>query len=726
MSKALKNKTKREIRRAGVGANQEFLVEAVYQNICKFIKNENDLPLVGDLTRNYMRSISDIVTNMVETNIEKERNDRLAREQLSEKRKEREKLNLNKNFCFDGFSDVDDDEYEDEDEDLFDNSLNLEEDEDEYEDDVHSYFDDDFNEKYEPKNRAPQKVENTKKNSNIESNCKDVEDNDVISLFALNQIKKGKQENLIEQYRENIERVIEEIGKKKNEKELKEHEEKVKKQEEYDHKKLKLAVPTTYDNSGFEKIYALDTNIILNDASNLFNISQDGRNLIVLPETVLDELDNKKEGFDEINFQAREFARILSGAEITDQRSIPVIGKTSVFYVTRMKIDHIFVDIIGLNNYDDINENERSIRNDRKILKVVKGAIDDIYRSSITFLTLDAMCRIRATSMNINSELMLNGGDSYESEFIKTIQLDGQYITSDLINGCNVFDVNPDHKPENYCYRFLGSNNEKLLAVVQNDRLVPINEASLNKSLIKPRNEEQKFALTGMCDDFYKVVLIEALAGSGKTLLAISAGLKAIKEGKYEKLIYIRNSIESTDRGEEVGFLSGNEAKFEIYNHPLYDTLDFIARTEFKRSQSNKTPAARCAGGNSEISRAEVENAVKEIVEKLIRQYNIETVWNGAIRGRTLANAFVIVDECQNFSKKSLKTVLTRLDSTCKVVCIGSNRQIDNTFINKYTNGLNYMLKAAKEEHEEVKMFVTSLNKVERGAITAFAERILK
>jgi len=726
MSKALKNKTKREIRRAGVGANQEFLVEAVYQNICKFIKNENDLPLVGDLTRNYMRSISNIVANMVETNIEKERNDKLAREQLSEKRKEREKLNLNKNFCFDGFSDVDDDEYEDEDEDLFDNSLNLEEDEDEYEDDVHSYFDDDFNEKYEPKNRAPQKVENTKKNSNIESNCKDVEDNDVISLFALNQIKKGKQENLIEQYRENIERVIEEIGKKKSEKELKEHEEKVKKQEEYDHKKLKLAVPTTYDNSGFEKIYALDTNIILNDASNLFNISQDGRNLIVLPETVLDELDNKKEGFDEINFQAREFARILSGAEITDQRSIPVVGKTSVFYITRMKIDHVFVDIIGLNNYDDINESERSIRNDRKILKVVKGSIDDIYHSSITFLTLDAMCRIRATSMNINSELMLNGGDSYESEFIKTIQLDGQYITSDLINGCNVFDVNPDHKPENYCYRFLGSNNEKLLAVVQNDRLVPINEASLNKSLIKPRNEEQKFALTGMCDDFYKVVLIEALAGSGKTLLAISAGLKAIKEGKYEKLIYIRNSIESTDRGEEVGFLSGNEAKFEIYNHPLYDTLDFIARTEFKRSQSNKTPAARCAGGNSEISRAEIENAVKEIVEKLIRQYNIETIWNGAIRGRTLANAFVIVDEVQNFSKKSLKTVLTRLDSTCKVVCIGSNRQIDNTFINKYTNGLNYMLKAAKEEHEEVKMFVTSLNKVERGAITAFAERILK
>lgn len=91
-----------------------------------------------------------------------------------------------------------------------------------------------------------------------------------------------------------------------------------------------------------------------------------------------------------------------------------------------------------------------------------------------------------------------------------------------------------------------------------------------------------------------------------------------------------------------------------------------------------------------------------------------------------LFNNGILSKNCQNFSKKSLKTVLTRLDSTCKVVCIGSNRQIDNNFINKYTNGLNFMLKAANEKHEEVKMFATSLHKVERGAITAFAERILK
>ena len=86
----------------------------------------------------------------------------------------------------------------------------------------------------------------------------------------------------------------------------------------------------------------------------------------------------------------------------------------------------------------------------------------------------------------------------------------------------------------------------------------------------------------------------------------------------------------------------------------------------------------------------------------------------------------ILSKNCQNFSKKSLKTVLTRLDSTCKVVCIGSNRQIDNNFVNKYTNGLNFMLKAANEKHPEIKMFATSLHKVERGAITAFAERILQ
>ena len=102
-------------------------------------------------------------------------------------------------------------------------------------------------------------------------------------------------------------------------------------------------------------------------------------------------------------------------------------------------------------------------------------------------------------------------------------------------------------------------------------------------------------------------------------------------------------------------------------------------------------------------------------------------MWVGAIRGRTISNAFVIVDEVQNCSKSTLLTILSRIDNDSKVVCIGSNRQIDHPYINKYTNGLSVLLKAAREDKNNgVNIFATSLSKVVRGKITEWAEKIFE
>jgi PhoH-like ATPase len=213
-----------------------------------------------------------------------------------------------------------------------------------------------------------------------------------------------------------------------------------------------------------------------------------------------------------------------------------------------------------------------------------------------------------------------------------------------------------------------------------------------------------------MQDDRIDVCVIEALAGSGKTLLALAAGMKMVRQNKYDKIIYIRNSVESVDKAEEVGFLPGLEEKFKIYNYPLYDTLEFIAQKELRK------------GNDGTLSQQSIEDKV----QSLVQQYNIETMWNGSIRGRTISRAFVIVDEVQNFAKTSLQTVLTRMDKESKVVCIGSNRQIDHPYINKYTNGLSTLIKAAKEENEEINIFGTELNKVVRGKITEWTERIFE
>lgn len=101
-------------------------------------------------------------------------------------------------------------------------------------------------------------------------------------------------------------------------------------------------------------------------------------------------------------------------------------------------------------------------------------------------------------------------------------------------------------------------------------------------------------------------------------------------------------------------------------------------------------------------------------------------MWNGAIRGRTLSRAYVIIDEVQNFSKKSLQTVITRLDKECKLVLIGSNRQIDNPYITKFTNGLSVVMDSMTKDNNEVVLFGTELTTVVRGKITEYAERIFE
>ena len=148
----------------------------------------------------------------------------------------------------------------------------------------------------------------------------------------------------------------------------------------------------------FEKYYVLDTNILLEDATNIYKLSQEGKNLIVLPETVLDELDSKKSGFDEINFQAREFARILENSEILNS-----IKKES-YKIIRLKIQNdknTIIDIISKDEYlVNIKNVSPNIINDRKILEIATFA-NTYYSNQVEFLSLDIMARTRAVSLDI-------------------------------------------------------------------------------------------------------------------------------------------------------------------------------------------------------------------------------------------------------------------------------------------------------------------------------------
>ena len=451
----------------------------------------------------------------------------------------------------------------------------------------------------------------------------------------------------------------------------------------------------------FEKIYVLDTNVLLNDAQNLVLLSDNGKNLIVLPETTIDEIDNKKSGFTEINYQARSFGRLLQHSEVKNV----VKPNDNVTLVEVTINENIIIHIMSFKDYGLVGI-DSSILNDRKIIKVAEFASEYYQNIENTILISDdIMCRTRAISLQVKTSAMVGDKKDDELQLIKELPLDSSLFKS--LDNKPIQEIDKDYIPENYCYCFFSEDGNKVYGYIVNERINIITEDLFKALKVKPLNVGQKFATAGILDSRIDLCEINAMAGSGKTLLSISAGMRLIDLGKFDKLLYIRNSIESTDKGEEVGFLSGNEEKFKIYNYPLYDSLDFIVN-------SGKTKKAK-------LDEASNEDKVIELIKK----YQIETLWIGSLRGRSLDNAFIIVDEYANMSKKSLQTVLTRVGKNCKVCLVGSNNQIDNPYINKYTNGASAIKEALKTSNEDITLFSTSLNKVVRGKITEFAEKLL-
>jgi len=458
----------------------------------------------------------------------------------------------------------------------------------------------------------------------------------------------------------------------------------------------------------FTKYYCLDTNIILEDANNIFKLSDNGSNLIILPETVLDEVDSKKSGFDEINFQARQFARILELAIVEETKLIDGI---KIVVLKLEQPQDVTIHIISKENYIASSKNIAiNIFNDRKILEIVTFA-SSYYEHSIEFLSLDIMARIRAISLGLDTGT-LTGTKSDEFDFNFEKNLEIKFEDLEFIDGGSIYDFDSEYKPHNFSYNFkVKSSDQVVLASIENEKIKVLDESEVRDQIVTPLNKEQLLFSHALNSPYFNVLIIDAKAGSGKTLLALSGALKKVRKKDYQKIIYIRNSIESLDKGEDVGYLPGLEEKFEIYNHPLMDSLDYIVRADYKRKKSNKQ-------GFTPLDEDEANSRIQD----MITNYAISTMWVGEMRGRTLSNAFIIIDEAQNMSNKTMQMVLSRIDSSCKVVILGSNNQIDNFYVNKHTNALTTLLKSTANKTDLVHTFAIKLQKVLRGPITQWAE----
>jgi PhoH-like ATPase len=451
------------------------------------------------------------------------------------------------------------------------------------------------------------------------------------------------------------------------------------------------------------KIYVLDTNIILHNNHMIKELSDGGNNIIVIPETVLIELENFKKNFTELGFQARTFARMLASSKVSS------VDSKNGCRIVKMKHEDINIHLFAKVKYDsDIDSSHLDESNDKRIVEVANASQEYYKGHKIIFLSLDVYARMFGLLANVKVEsLREDRSDVPKFEFIKTLELDSSYFNT--INNKDIREYDEEYKHGNYSYEFTSQDGNSLYAVISPSGLINvINENEDFKGLeVKPINLKQKFFMKSILSNIYDIHIVDAKAGSGKTLMAFTAAMRLIDKGNYEKIVYVRNSIESVDKGADVGYLAGNDEKFRIYNMALFDTLEFIAKKRLKKKEN-----------------VDMQMAVESKIEEMMSKYNIEKLWPGEARGRTLSNAIVILDEWQNSSNNTTQLILSRLDNNCKAIVIGSNRQIDNMYLNRYNNGLTSLLKQTQNENNPLPLFAIELDKSVRGKFSHFADEI--
>lgn len=466
-----------------------------------------------------------------------------------------------------------------------------------------------------------------------------------------------------------------------------------------------------------DKIYVVDTNIILNSLENLTLISDDGKNTIVIPETVLIELEDKKKDMGELGYQARSFIRMMDEG-IEEGTVTRNVGLENEYSVVKFKTKtNVKIHVISKNHYqcEKYLHNIKEI-NDKKIIEVAEISKEYYVGKKVVFLSIDLYARIFGKLKKVATEsLRIKETQKKEFSLIKKIEV--YPSTIETLDGKDIIEIDPEYKIENFSYHFINIENTSIVkyAIIVNGKIKVVNDEVDFKGLnVKPKNIQQKFLTKAILTPEIDTIVVDARAGSGKTLLALSAAMKLVGGNSiYNKIIYVRNSIESLEKGAEVGFLSGNDEKFRIYNMALYDNLDFIATKLLDKKNDKDAPP---------ISKEVLDAKVVELKSK----FNIQTLWPGEARGRTLDNAIVIMDEWQNSSPNTTQLILSRFNEACKVILIGSNKQIDNMYLNKYNNGLTNMLNFAcnesiKDRHT-LTFFATTMETSVRGKFAHFAD----
>jgi PhoH-like ATPase len=434
-----------------------------------------------------------------------------------------------------------------------------------------------------------------------------------------------------------------------------------------------------------DKIFVLDTNVILHDATCIHHFEN---NEVVIPISVLEELDQFKRGNEQIHFNARDFLRSLD--------DLSTGSNNSEFNKRDGKI-RVLV------NHDWHPDVEASFQEDCPDHRIINCAyklnIDNPDREVI-LVTKDTNMRLKSRSLGLSAEDYSR--DAIEDlrqvytgsrlvENVGTREIDELYA-SQGIDVAGLDSVTNPIANENFILR---NGQKSILAAYDpfESKIVRVDKPTAYG--IEPRNAEQSFAIHMLMDNRIQLVTLSGKAGTGKTLLALAAALE--KRSDFRQIFLARPIVPLSNR--DLGFLPGDiQSKLDPYMQPLYDNLSVI-RHQF-------TPNDK--------------RAVK--IDEMLEQDKLQITPLAYIRGRSLQKAFFIVDEAQNLTPHEVKTVITRAGEGTKVIFTGDIHQIDHPYLDKRSNGLTYLISRMKGQD----MFAhITLEKGERSELAELASNLL-
>lgn len=440
-----------------------------------------------------------------------------------------------------------------------------------------------------------------------------------------------------------------------------------------------------------QKTFVLDTNVLLFDPQAIYKF--EGHNVLI-PITVIEELDKFKKDLNENGRNARQFSRMID--ELRSKGSISAgvpLGKGG----GKLKVE-LYHKLENLPSNLQLSE-----LNDDRILGIAYHAMK-ANPGTVHFITKDINLRIKGDALGIPSE-------DYES---------GSVAIEELYSGLSVLELPSSSIEEFYTEKKLpiddknispnqfvilrDQSNPSHTAVgrfdVRQGAVVPLIRSSEGVWGLHPKNVEQSFALDLLLNDDVQLVSLVGKAGTGKTLLAIAAGLqKTLDEGRYQRLLVSRPIF---PMGKDVGFLPGDlEQKLNPWMQPIFDNIEFLM-----------------GGSESRHRRGGSIRSIQELISQ--GMLNIEPLTY--IRGRSIPNQYLIVDEAQNLTPHEIKTILTRAGENTKVVLTGDCYQIDNPYVDSSSNGLAHVVERMKGE--EISGHIT-LIKGERSPLAELASNLL-